>query len=407
MKHASACCNAMRQAFEIANKIGDLTYAGYSRVALNSLLIAAGDPLVEVQNEAENSLNLGQKAKFGLVSDMITTQLQFIRTLRGLTTTFGSFDHGEFEEIAFERHLASHPAMASAECWYWIRKLQARFFACDSASAVEASLKARPLLSASPAFDVAEYELYSALAHAACCDSETADQSREHLDALEVHHKQLQIWADNCPENFENRAALVGAEIARIEGREPDAERLYEQAIRSARANGFVHNEALAYEVAGRFYAARGFETFADAYLRNARNCYDRWGATGKVRQLEAKYPQLRAQELRAQAASSSLPSTIGPPHLDVETVVKASQALSSDILLPSLIEKLDHHSLNNASFDPVYVLMGHALPEEAQSDPAQRAGDAQTGVRSQVSNRGETAYASGSVSFGFTGWPE
>ncbi len=59
-----------------------------------------------------------------------------------------------------------------------------------------------------------------------------------------------QIWAENCPENFENRAALVGAEIARLEGRELDAERLYEQAIRSARDNGFVHNEALAYELA-------------------------------------------------------------------------------------------------------------------------------------------------------------
>src|SRR5580658_8113723 len=377
MKHVSACCNAMRQAFEIANKIGDLTYAGYSRVALNSLLIAAGDPLVEVQNEAENGLNLGQKAKFGLVSDMITTQLQFIRTLRGLTTTFGSFDHGEFEEIAFERHLASHPAMASAECWYWIRKLQARFLACDSASAVEASLKARPLLLASPAFEVAEYELYGALAHAACCDSETAGQSREHLDALEVHYKQLQIWADDCPENFENRAALVGAEIARIEGREPDAERLYEQAIRSARANGFVHNEALAYEIAGRFYAARGFETFADAYLRNARNCYDRWGATGKVRHLEAHYPQLRAQDWRAQAASASLPSTIGPPggQLDVETVVKASQALSSDIVLPSLIEKLVRIAVENAGAERgLLILLGGGDPRieaEATTGPA------------------------------------
>ena len=122
-------------------------------------------------------------------------------------------------------------------------------------------MKARPLLLTSPNFEVAEYEFYSALARAACCDSATADQSREHFDALGAHYKQLQIWADNCPENFENRAALVGAEIARIEGRALDAERLYEQAIRSARANGFVHNEALAYEVAARFYAARGFET--------------------------------------------------------------------------------------------------------------------------------------------------
>ena len=70
------------------------------------------------------------------------------------------------------------------------------------------------------------------------------------------------------------RAALVGAEIARIEGRVLDAEGLYEQAIRSAHANGFVHNEALANELGARFYAARGFEKIAHAYLRDARYCY-------------------------------------------------------------------------------------------------------------------------------------
>jgi Tfp pilus assembly protein PilF len=60
--------------------------------------------------------------------------------------------------------------------------------------------------------------------------------------SLAAHHRQLEVWAENCPENFENRAALVGAEIARIEGRVLDAEHFYEAAIRSAHANGFVHN---------------------------------------------------------------------------------------------------------------------------------------------------------------------
>ena len=70
--------------------------------------------------------------------------------------------------------------------------------------------------------------------------------------------------------------------------------RLYEKAIRSAHANGFIHNEAVAYEVAARFYAARGFQKFADAYLLEARYCYQRWGADGKVRQLDQLYPHLR-----------------------------------------------------------------------------------------------------------------
>src|SRR5439155_15219404 len=97
------------------------------------------------------------------------------------------------------------------------------------------------------------------------------EEQPQHLEALAAHYRQLEIWAENCPENFENRAALVGAEIARIEGRALEAEQLYEQSIRSARANGFVHNEALANELAARFYAARGFEQIAHLYLRNAR----------------------------------------------------------------------------------------------------------------------------------------
>jgi PAS domain S-box-containing protein len=270
-----------------------------------------------------------------------------------VTTNFGSFDHAEFHEIDFERNLNNLPM---AQCWYWVRKLQARFFAGDFASAIEASLKARPLLLISPGVELTEYEFYSALARAACCDSAAPDQSREHFDALGAHYKQLEIWAEHCPENFENRAALVGAEIARIQGCEVEAELLYEQAIRSARANGFVHNEGLAYEVAARFYAARGFETFADAYLLNARNCYYRWGAHGKVRQLDERYPRLREERIPAPLA------TIDPPvgQLDVETVVKASQAMSSEMVLAALIEKLVRIAMENAGAERGLLILVH-----------------------------------------------
>jgi predicted ATPase/GAF domain-containing protein len=348
MKDLSACCDIARQGVEIANKIGDLTYEAFGRATLNSLLIARGDPLTAIESEAENGLNFALNAKFVLVTYMIRPQLGLVRTLRGLTTTFGSLDHREFEEIGFERHLASHPAMATAECWYWIRKQQARFLAGDFASSIEASSRARLLLVKSPTFEVAEYEFYSALARAACCDSAMADQSREHFDALKAHHERLEIWAEHCPENFEDRAALVGAEIARLEARALDAERLYQQAIRSARANGFVHNEALACETTARFYAARGFEDIAEMYRVKARDGYGRWGADGKVRQLEARYPQLALADRRGEKGEPTTPVQ----QLDVAAVVKASQALSSEMLLPRLIERLMTIALQNAGAD-------------------------------------------------------
>jgi GAF domain-containing protein len=90
--------------------------------------------------------------------------------------------------------------------------------------------------------------------------------------------------------------------------------------------------------VAARFYAAHGFETTAYAYLHNARNCYDRWGAHGKVKQFDERYPLLREEWI-----SMATRTTNGTPvrELDIEIVVKASQALSSEIVLGKLIENL------------------------------------------------------------------
>src|SRR6201981_2921074 len=214
-------------------------------------------------------------------------------------------------------------------------------------AALEASSRARRVLwTLLSFFETAEYHFYGALTCAALYASAPADQRQQHVDALLAHHRELQVWAENCPENFEDRAALVAAEIARIECRDLDAERLYEQAIRSARANGFIHNEALANELASYFYAARNFEKIARVYLQDARYGYLRWGADGKVRQLDEMYPHLWKEE-RAPTPIS----TIGTPieHLDLATVIKVSQAISGEIVLETLVDTLMRTAIEQA----------------------------------------------------------
>src|SRR6185503_16970767 len=212
----------------------------------------------------------------------------------------------------------------------------------------------------------------------------------QHLEALAAHYRQLEIWAENCPENFENRAALIGAEIARIEGRALEAEKLYERAIRSARANGFVHNEAIAYEVAARFYAARGFEEIAHLYLGNAREGYLRWGADGKVRQLDEMYPHLQEEKERGHAASG----TIGAPveHLDLATVLKVSQAVSGEIALEKLVETLLRTAVEHAGAQRGLLI----LP---QGDQLQVKAEATTGRDSVAVRTLEAPISSGAVS--------
>jgi PAS domain S-box-containing protein len=329
----------LRRAFDAGEQTGDLTFAAYASNSLITLRLAASDTLGDVQREADSALAFVRKSGFGLVADMMTGSLRLIRTLRGLTAEFGWFDDEEFDESRFEHHLEANPRSAIAACWYWIRKLQARFHAGEWAAAAAAASNAEQLLWTSQSnFEEAEYHFYGALARAAHDGAASAEDRPRHLQVLLAHHAQLARWAENCPQNFKSRAALVGAEIARLEGRELDAENLYEEAIRSSRANGLVHEEGLAHEVAARFYAARGFEAIAHLYLSNARNCYLRWGAHGKVRQLEQLHPHLRDA-----AVPASPITTIGAAveHLDLGTVLKAAQAVSGEIELGKLIEML------------------------------------------------------------------
>src|ERR1700726_1255600 len=225
-----------------------------------------------------------------------------------------------------------------------MRKGQAHFHAGDYASAIEAATRAQRHTASGYIYQVVDFRFYSALSHAAVCG--TADQRDAHFAALSAHHRQFEIWAEQCPENFENRAALVGAEIARLQGRDVDAMRLYEKAIRAARENGFVQDEGLAYELAARFYAARGFDEIAHLYLRNARYGYLRWGAAGKVRQLEELYPHLR-EEAPAPAPDSTIGTSV--EQLDLGTVMKASQAVAEEIVLEKLIKTLLMIALEHA----------------------------------------------------------
>jgi len=338
-KPLSACRVLLRRGQEASLESGDLPTTVNVAAHVITNLIASGEPLAEVQREIDATLEYCRKTRYGIGIDRIRGQLVLVRLLRGLTPSFASFDNPEFDERQFEQHLEHDRRLVFAACWYWTRKLQARFFAEEIAAAVEAASKARELQWCRPSFfEEAEYRFFGALALAACCDTATVDELPAQLEAITAQHKKIMIWAESCPENFGNRAALVAAEIARLERRELEAERYYEQAIRLSREQGFIHNEALAHELAGRFHMARGLETIAYAYLRGARYCYERWGALGKVRQLERRYPRLLDERATAAATDTAI-KDLG--QLDLYPVVKMSQAVSSEIFLDKLVEKL------------------------------------------------------------------
>ncbi|MES0198591.1 AAA family ATPase [Mesorhizobium sp. M0011] len=357
------CQPLMRQAFEIGRSMGDMAFAAYNSRNLITHLLVSGLPLSQVQIEADQALAFASTIQLGLPADRFLGQLSLIRNLRGAHAGSSPED----EEWA-NQNVEAQPQLAMMVCYYWVFRLQERFFLADYAAALEASAKVAGIRWAMrSSIEEAEYDFYSALTCAAAIDGASDDERKKLSEALSKHYDQIVLSAENCQENFSNRKALVGAEIARLEGREVVAQHLYEDAVRLAREYGFVQNEGLANELAGQFHAARGLETISDAYLRNAVSCYERWGGHTKIRQIKARYPNLSSSTMRQEPAAM-----IDAPRaqMDDEAVDNASQTLSAELVLPTLLGKLMRLAVEHAGAERgLLVLMNGNEPRiEAQA---------------------------------------
>jgi PAS domain S-box-containing protein len=326
----------VRAAFSAAVETGDVIFACYCCDHTVTDLLARGDNLDKVWHASEQCLDFVRKAKSRDYLDRVVSQQQFIRTMRGRDAIFSTFGDTHLDEAAFEVQPTGDRAIA---CWYWILKLQTRFMLGDYEAAMAAAQKAKLLLwAATGCIQLLDYYYYTALAIAAVIKTAPPDRQREWRETLTAHMEQLRGWAESCAPTFLDKHALVCAEVARVDNRDVEAMRLYEQAIRFASENGFIHHEGIANEVAGRFYLDRGFETIGRAHLRNARYCYLRWGADGKVKQIDKSHPYLREEQ-----APLHPTATIGAPveRLEIISVVMALQAVSREIDLGKLIETL------------------------------------------------------------------
>jgi predicted ATPase/signal transduction histidine kinase len=322
---------------------GDLTFACYGMHQSITYLLTRNDPLDAVWRESEMALDFSRKAKFSEVVDLIVSQQRFIAGMQGRAATLS---HERLDEAEFEARLTA-ARTPTVICLHWIRELKARYLSGDYSGARAAADKAKALLWKSAVqLQLLDYFYYAALTLAALYEEASADEQAGWRELLTAHREQLREWAEIYPPTFSDKHALASAELARIEGRDADAMRLYEQAVHSAREHGFVQNEGVAHEVAARFYAARGVDRIGDMYLRNARDCYLRWGALGKVRQLDQRHSGLREE-----SAPSVLNATIDASveQLDLGTVIKSSQAVSSEIELSKLIATLMRISLEHA----------------------------------------------------------
>jgi len=355
-RHFATGIPILEQAFNACLDAGDLVYAGFLAFETVWQVIEKGDLLQDVLALSERYATFAQQSRNDAVYETIRTEQRFVASLQGVTRDPLNFDGEGFDEAA-SLDAIEKAAFGCGVVFTHIMKLILGVLYGRHHEAIAAAALAEPVLGAAMAMpSEATYYFYYALAMTALYpDAPAAEQETYRRQLTEILAK-LEYWAENSPENFRNRHALVAAELARIEGRELEAMRCYEAAIRSAHEGGFVQNEALANELAGRFCFGLGLDAAGLGYIRNARDCYAAWGAAGKVKQLEARHPRLVAAETHRPARAAATEAD----QLDAATVVKASQALSGEILMPRLIERLMTIALQNAGADRGLLILPH-----------------------------------------------
>jgi histidine kinase len=178
-------------------------------------------------------------------------------------------------------------------------------------------------------------------------------QKRRILQKIKQNQKNLNKFAHHAPMNFLHKFHLVKAELLRIRGKK-DAPDYYDKAIEGAIKNEYINEAALAYELAAMYWIEKGKKNIASTYLHDALKYYAQWGAAGKVSQLKKTYPDLMQEYgfmdlTRAPDTGTTAGRTAATANLDLSTIVKASQALSSEFDLSKLLGKIMKLSLTNA----------------------------------------------------------
>ncbi|WP_437932389.1 AAA family ATPase [Sorangium sp. So ce291] len=327
----------LRGALDASVESGNLIFMAFNSLQVVAWSLLRGEPLEDVYRTNEARIEAARISRFVMVEHCLVAIRRFIEILRGRAETPSTWDGAAFDQAAFEAKLADGRSPLAA-LWYHVLRLAAHFLLGDLDGASRSAAAAKELEWAEDLQPTGpDHHFYAALTVAAA-RSGGEDARREQREALAGHEERLRRFAANCPENFAQKHTLVLAEIARIEGRDLEAMRLYDRAICSARDSGFVQDEGVCSEVAARFYLDRGMTAAFGAHLKGARDCYARWGAALLVSRLEERYPDLLEQSVPI----SILPASESRSRLiDAVVVVRALQSISGEIVLDRLLTNL------------------------------------------------------------------
>lgn len=354
--HIKETLPLLREGYSRGLETGELE-TGYSAKEISQFSYLAGQELTELEQE----VRIYSKALSQLRQEAALNYNQIIH--QAILNLLGRAENPDLligEAYNEAKMLPFHTKVNDRNGlhYFHFHKLIICYFFGDSHQALANTLQAEQHLDAvTGMLNVPTFYFYDSLVRLAVY----ADEPTEHLMKVKSNQEKLQKWAHHAPMNFLHKFHLVEAELCRVLGQHVEAIEAYDRSINLAQENGYVNEQALANELAAKFYLSWGKQKIAQTYLIDAYYCYARWGAKAKVEQLEKEHLPLLAPILRSEntnraantrhlgVESISSSSREISQVLDLSSVLKASQAISGEIVLDKLLSTLMKIVIENA----------------------------------------------------------
>ncbi len=359
-KHAREDVTVYRQVYQLCLNSGNFIYAGHSITAATYCRLMTGEPLDHLLADVEKYREFMRLVKDPLIGERYQENLQMIRALKGLTPDRCSMSGDEFDEI---RHLQTMRRENNVHgiCFSLLYKLKLLYLYGRHEEALrEAESLEKHIKKAMGTLVVPEHYFYYCMILAALLPGASAIKKVKYLVAIRSHQSRMAKWAGLCPENYRHKYDLIQAEVMAARGRWPTALRLYAAAIRNARQNGYINEEALACERLALQYQDMGARDEASIFVQRAYHCYGQWGALAKQSEIKERWAEfMPAGANPASADGSQHNCTIEASKLlDLSTVMQFSQAISGEIRLERLLYNTMHLSLTNAGAQRGFLIL-------------------------------------------------
>ncbi|MCI0604616.1 sigma 54-interacting transcriptional regulator [bacterium] len=335
-----------REAFRLAHENGLFVEASYALFNESWFYLLAGRDLSTFRETYRTNVDYNKRVKMHRFADGQQVILQWGSALEGLTKNPTSFSDQNFDEALFRQSYEGHSLF---EMFYFVSKLAVLYTFDEFVAALQIAEEAERVIQDFNGTIWDELTVFYkavtlAALHTTAVDPVAIENELEQLNA------RLRLWAENAPYTFRLQYFIVSAEIARIRGDFTEAMNLFESAIELSGGHDCPREGALASELYAKFWLLRNNQKIARAYMNDAYQAYTQWGAIAKAKSLQSKYPEWIDRDEKTSGLSGPLlTSHVQPGTLDAFAIAKAAQAISSEIVLERLLEKLIRIILENA----------------------------------------------------------